>query len=85
MVRWTLSVGSARGRDGERAQVQDKVENEAPITLKTLTDCVHRVLTLGPGYALEKMKVNFATDGNVSGAVLEGLLPVKKVESMEKK
>lgn len=85
LVRWALSVGSAMGRDGERAQVQDKVENEASITLKALTDCVHRVLTLGPGYALEKMKVSFAADGNVSGAVLEGLIPVKKVESLGKK
>lgn len=84
-MRWTLSVGSAQGRDGERVQSQDKVADEAPITLKTLADCVHRMLTLGPGYALEKMKVSFAADGNVSGAVLEGLLPVKKVESLGRK
>ena len=83
LVRWTLSVGSAQGRDNERTQSQEKAADEAPITLKTLMDCVHRVLTLGPGYALEKMKVSFAADGNVSGAVLEGLLPVKKVEPVK--
>lgn len=83
LVRWTLSVGSVQGRDGERGQSQDKVADEAPITLKALADCVHRVLTLGPGYALEKMKVSFAADGSVSGAVLEGLLPVKRVEPVK--
>ena len=83
LVRWTLSVGSAMGRDGEHAQLQEKTGDEAPITLKALADCVHRVLTLGPGYALEKMKVSFAADGSVSGAVLEGLLPVKRVEPMK--
>ena len=83
LVRWTLSVGSAMGRDGERTQPQDKAEEEEPITLKALTDCVHRVLTLGPGYAIEKMKVSFAADGSVSGAVLEGLLPVKRVEPVK--
>ena len=83
LVRWTLSVGSAQGRDGERVQSQEKVADEAPITLKALTDCVNRVLTLGPGYVLEKMKVSFAADGNVSGAVLEGLLPVKRVEQVK--
>lgn len=82
-VRWTLSVGSAMGRDDERIQQQDKSGDESPITLKGLADCVHRALTLGPGYVLEKIKVSFAADGSVSGAVLEGLLPVKRVEPVK--
>ena len=82
-VRWTLSVGAAMGRDDERTQPQDKTGDETPISLKTLADCVHRALTLGPGYALEKVKVSFAADGGVSGAVLEGLLPVKRVEPVK--
>ena len=85
LVRWTLSIGGAMGRDGESAQSQDKTGDEAPITLKALADCINRILTLGPGYVLEKMKVSFAADGNVSGALLEGLLPVKRVESIDKK
>ena len=77
-VRWTLAVGRAeRGTgNGER-----ETENGETLTLAKIADCVRRALELGPGYALDKVTVNFNDDGNLSDAVVEGLLPVKKVES----
>lgn len=68
-VRWTLSLGGDLGTG-----------NEGVLTLEKLVDCVRRVLELGPGYVLDKVKVEFGEDGNVSEAVLDGLLPVKKTE-----
>ncbi len=56
-------------------------KNDVVLTLEKLADCVRRVLELGPGYVLDTVKVDFYEDGNVSSAVLEGLLPVKKTES----
>ena len=83
-VRWTLSIGGGAGvRDGTRGQEQGETPSEDPITLDKLADCARRALTLGPGYVLDTVKVSFGQDGNVSGAVLEGLLPVKKVESVK--
>jgi len=46
-------------------------------------DCARRALELGPGYALESAKIDFAPDGEVAGAVLEGLLPVKNVTPVQ--
>lgn len=83
-VRWTLALGDGvGGRDVERAKQPDAdaaAEAEEPLTLARVADCVRKTLTLGPGYVLETVKVGFGEDGNVAGAVLEGLLPVKKVE-----
>ena len=81
-VRWTLVVGDGADRDGERDRSagRDRDVHEEPLTLERLADCARRALELGPGYALDKVKVIFRADGHVSGAVLEGLLPVKKTE-----
>ena len=80
-VRWTLAVGTGKNRDAETAPAGGEVGAEEPITLDRLADCTRRALTLGPGYALDKVLVVFGEDGNVAGAILEGLLPVKKVEN----
>ena len=82
-LRWTLTLGSGHDRTVGQPPQEEGVGAEQPLTLGRLADCIHRMLTLGPGYALEKMKVSFAADGNVSGAVLEGLLPVKRVEQVK--
>ena len=78
-VRWTLSVGG--GADKDRKPAGETAAPEDPITLEKLSDCVRRTLKLGPGYVLDTLKIEFREDGNVSGAVLEGLLPVKKMET----
>lgn len=80
-VRWTLAVGSEVGRDGERAADAGASAPDEPLTLSRLEACARRAMELGPGYALDTVKVAFGADGAVSGAVLEGLLPVKKVET----
>lgn len=82
-VRWTLTLGAAMGRDGEREQPQGEQGAEESLPLGKLADCACRAVTLGPGYALDKVKVSFDETGCVSGAILEGLLPVKKVESLK--
>ncbi len=82
-VRWTLSVGKDVGREGERGQDAGAAAPEEPLTLAKLAACARRALELGPGYALDTVKVDFGVDGSVSGAVLEGLLPVKKVEAVK--
>jgi len=81
-VRWTLSLGAGAAGERERAQ-QGKGDVAEPIMPAMLADCARRVLELGPGYALDRVRVDFGADGTVSGAVLEGLLPVKKVEKIE--
>ena len=81
-VRWTLSVGNGMGRDGAGGPAQEvAAEAEEPLTLDKLAACARKTLELGPGYVLDSIKVVFDADGRVSGAVLEGLLPVKKIES----
>lgn len=84
-VRWTLSVGAAAGKEDEKTQSGNEAASEVAVTTAMLSDCVSRALTLGPGYVLDRVKVDFGEDGAVSGAVLEGLLPVKKVESAKEK
>lgn len=74
-VRWSLAI------NGERGTSADAPAQDEPITLGMLADCVRRTLELGPGYALDSVEINFGVDGNVMSAVLNGLLPVKKVES----
>ena len=80
-VRWTLSVGNEVGREDERGQDAGAAVPDEPLTLAKLAVCARRALELGPGYALDTVKVDFGVDGTVSGAVLEGLLPVKKIEA----
>lgn len=76
-VQWTLTLGgSGRPAEGQELAARE----QEPITLAQLTDCVTRALTLGPGYVLASMKIDFAAGGTVAGAVLEGVLPVKTVE-----
>lgn len=78
-VRWKLLVGGDRENGKEP---EGNSTTEEPITLERLADCVKRALELGPGYALDTVRINFGEeDGKVSSAVIEGLLPVKKVES----
>jgi len=75
-VRWTLTVGGGAGRDGARPEAAE------PLPLEKLADYLRRLLGYGPGYALDTVKIDLAADGkSVSGAVMEGLLPVKKVEN----
>jgi hypothetical protein len=84
-VRWTFAVGGGADRNKMNAQSAEANADEDPLTLAKLADCVKRALELGPGYVLESLKVDFGADGNVSGAVMEGLLPVKTVESKKEK
>ena len=84
-MRWKLVIGDAVG--GERGQENENREagSETPLTLEKLADCTRRVLKQpGPGYVLDSINVNFGEDGSVSGAVLEGLLPVKKKDESMK-
>ena len=86
-VRWTLTVG---GESSSAKATEDKAgtgaaEQNLPLTLERLADCAKRVLELGPGYALDSVKISFDGKGGVSGALFEGLLPVKKVESKKEK
>ena len=78
-VRWKLSLGVMLGRDGNAGN--GSAEPETPLTLENIAECARRAQELGPGYALDVVKIGFAPGGNVVGATLEGLLPVKKVES----
>ena len=80
-VRWKLMVGDEAARDGERNQQTGDPPPEEPLTLERLADCARRTLELGPGYALDTVRVKFKKDGSVAGAIFEGLLPVKKTES----
>ena len=81
-VRWTLSVGNVvKGSgDGERGDGREERGAGSPLAPGMVADCARRVIELGHGYVIDTVKVDFGADGNVSGAVLEGLLPVKKVE-----
>ena len=79
-MRWSLSVGAVSTRDGVRGQADEQPGEEDPLTLHKLADCACRALTLGPGYALDTVKVTFGESGTVTGATLEGLLPTKVVE-----
>lgn len=82
-VRWTLTVGGGSGGNGEKTRTDEAVDSADPITPAMLANCIKRTLELGPGYAMDSVKIDFGADGNVSGAVLEGLLPVKTVESVK--
>jgi len=73
-IRWTLSVGK-RSRE-EREQSPGEC-----VTIGNVADLAGRITALGPGYALDRVKIFFGDDGAISEAVLDGLLPVKKVES----
>ena len=81
-LHWSLLIGTAVGHDGDRERQPEQLEKEPvaeeALTLGRVADCVRKVLTLGPGYVLDTVKVNFGEDGSVAGATLEGLLPVKE-------
>lgn len=76
-VRWTLSLGIDTKRNGESDEEVAAADPEA-LSLKNVADCICRVVNLGPGYALDSVRIDFDANGKVSSAVLEGLLPVKK-------
>ena len=78
-VRWTLLLGDAVGKGDERESGDSEW-----ITLERVADCAKRVVELGPGYAIDTVKVEFGPEGNVIAAVLDGLLPVKKVVPRKK-
>ncbi len=82
-VRWTLSFGGGGKRDDTRGQTEGVVSD--PISIEKIAACVRRVQELGPGYAVDEVNVDFNPDGTISGAVLEGLLPVKKVTSTKER
>lgn len=81
-VRWVLSAGGGKDREGGDSEAE-REETGVTLTLDRLEDCIERALTLGPGYALDRIRIDFGENGTVSSAVLEGLLPVKKVESIK--
>ena len=72
-VRWTLSI--------PRPPKEEGPGND--LTLGRVSDLINRLIALGPGYALDNVKVSFGNDGSVEEVVLDGLLPVKKVESIK--
>ncbi len=90
-VRWRLFIGEVTDRDGKVGNGESGVRSssdapasDGPLTLERLTDCARRALELGPGYALDVVRVVFGGGGGINGAVMEGLLPVKKVDSTKK-
>ena len=72
-VRWTLLLG------GERGTGSGETENGETLTLAKVADCAKKAMELGPGYAIDTVKIDFNPQGDVVGVVLEGLLPVKSV------
>ena len=82
-VRWMLDVGGEAGSRDQGAGNGEQGARSEPITLAKLADCVRRALELGPGYALDAVDATFAENGDVLSARIEGLLPVKKVESVK--
>ena len=77
-VRWTLSLG------GELGTGSGETESGETLTLAKVADCARKAMELGPGYAIDTVKIDFNPQGDVVGAVLEGLLPVKSVEMKKK-
>lgn len=82
-IRWTLSFGTGTGDRAAKTQTDGGADDE-PVTLARVADCAKRVLELGPGYVLNSVTVAFGDAGTVSGAVLDGLLPVKRIEPAAK-
>lgn len=79
-VRWNMTLGAGSSRDAERDGASSSASRQNQFTLEKLYDCINRLLNLGPGYVLRSVSVRFNNDGNIAGAELEGLVPVKKVE-----
>ena len=82
-IRWKLSAGVSVGRDGGSSAGEVAADAPAPITVAKVADLAKRIVELGPGYALDGVKVQFAEEGKVSAVELTGLLPVKDVESIK--
>jgi hypothetical protein len=84
-VRWTLSLDGERGTgNGETVSGERGTGNGDPLTLAKVADCARKTMELGPGYAIDTVKIDFNPQGDVVGAVLEGLLPVKSVTAKKK-
>ena len=79
-VRWTLSLGDTNSNADKQNQRQDTGKR---LTQEVLYDCINRILKLGPGYVLEGVNISFDDEGNLAGAIMEGLLPVKQVEPLK--
>ena len=80
-VRWTLSLGgkdTAAAKDAEEGQKPNAMET---LALENVANCAKSIMNHGPGYAIETVKIDFGEDGKVAGAIIGGLLPVKKVEA----
>jgi len=86
-VRWTLRLGGAvrrNVREGAHNAASEADAPAEPLTVARLTECVCSVLKMpGPGFALESATVDFGADGDVAGAVLEGLVPVNTKECVQ--
>ncbi len=79
-IRWKLSMGDLVGGRPDGAGSTESAASKNSLTLEKVADCARRAVELGPGYVIDKVTVRFDDKGKVSGAILEGLLPVKKVE-----
>lgn len=82
-VRWKLLIGDTVVMEA-RGNEKPGAGSDESITLAKLADCVRRILKQpGPGYVLDTITITFNEEnGNVSGAVVQGLLPSKeKLES----
>ena len=71
-VRWSLSVGA-----------KHEGEEQAELTLAQVAECAKKTVELGPGYALDSIRIRFGERGDVTDAVLTGLLPVKQVAAIK--
>ena len=78
-VRWTLSLGTAVTESGRPDNSAGPVEDD-PLTLEKVASVARRAIEFERGYALDSVKIDFGVGGEVTGARLTGLVPVKKVE-----
>ncbi|MGN0851754.1 MAG: hypothetical protein ACI4Q3_00065 [Kiritimatiellia bacterium] len=84
-VRWKLSLLTEAARKGETGASAGADKPVEPIPLERLAACVRMALELGPGYALDAVRITFRDDGLIANAELEGLLPVKKVTTIKER
>ena len=82
-VRWTMALGEVVGLGADSVMPDKPSRNADAISLAMLADCATHAVELGPGYALDSVNIYFRPDGDVAGAVLEGLLPVKDRKKKE--
>ena len=84
-VRWTLVMRNGQASSARATEVNEESGGgKSQLTLEKVADCAKRTIELGPGYAIDTVKVNFGEDGSVSDASMDGLLPVKKKVPVKK-